>query len=87
MPIYDFKCGKCGRVELDQFFHTWKDSHLQCEDCKQEMDKLVGKPVPKCFPADGVFLEHVSAEGKTFHSTSEMRKFEKDNDMELGYLL
>jgi len=87
MPIYDFKCSKCGKVEKDQFFHSWEDSHMTCPDCKIEMDKLIGAPFPKCFPAEGVYLEHVSPTGKTFHSTKEMREFERKNDMELGYLL
>lgn len=86
MPMYDFKCS-CGRVEKNQFFHTWKDSYMKCPNCGRNMDKVIGLPSAKCFPSDGVFLEHVSPEGKVFHSTKEMRKFEKDNDMELGYLL
>jgi len=87
MPLYDFKCDDCGTIAMDEFFHSFKDSSMKCPKCGSDMRKLISKPVPRCFPSDGVFLEHVSAEGKTFHSTSEMRKFERDNNMELGYLL
>jgi len=38
------------------------------------------------FPADGIFLENVSSEGKRFFSKKEMKAYAKKNDIEIGYL-
>lgn len=87
MPIYDFKCPNCGRKVLDQFMHSWKDD-FKCVQCHTVMSRLVSSGVvADTFPADGVYLEHVSAEGKTFKTKTEMKNYAKDNNLELGYLL
>jgi hypothetical protein len=39
------------------------------------------------WPADGIYLEHVSAKGRVFHSKKEMADFAKRNNLELGALL
>jgi len=52
------------------------------------MNRLVSKGiVGRVFPADGVYLEHVSPKGKTFYSRKEMKDYEKKHNVELGYLL
>lgn len=88
MPIYDFKCKKCNIIYKDIFTKSWKEN-FKCSNCGKNTEKMIaGKMVSaKVFPVEGVFLEHVSAEGKLFKSTKEMRKYERDNDVELGYLL
>lgn len=44
MPIYDYECPECGRVdEIVLFGH--KDSfHLTCQTCGAEMEKRIGAP-------------------------------------------
>lgn len=84
MPIYDFKCPACGAIKKDVFTRSWEEI-VMCE-CGEEMSKIPSFPVSHVFPADGVFLEHVSPEGKLFHSKQEMREYAKEHDLEIGYL-
>jgi hypothetical protein len=44
------------------------------------------KAYPGTWPEDGVFLEHVSATGETFHSRKEMKQYAKKHDMTIGML-
>ena len=85
MPIYDFKCLKCGKEKKDVFTRSWEEI-VKCE-CGKEMQKVPSRFMPDVFPAEGLHLEHVSPEGKTFHSKKEMRQYEKDHNVELGALL
>lgn len=83
MPIYDYQC-ECGAEKKDEFVQAW-DTIILC-DCGKQMKKKPSRFFPDVFPADGIFLEHVSPTGQRFHSKKEMRKFAKDNDLELGAL-
>ena len=86
MPIYDYVCPKCKKKKIDVFKKSWEEEEL-CEECKAPMEKLVsGFPVPHVFPAEGIFLEHVSPNGKRFYSKKEMQQYAKENDLELGAL-
>ena len=86
MPIYDFEC-ECGQKKHDEFTHSWKDK-VFCNKCKKEMKKLfVNTFYAKVFPRGGLYLEHVSATGHTFHSEKEMRQWEKATGQQLGALL
>ena len=84
MPIYDFKCPKCDRERKDVFTRTWQEG-VRCE-CGEEMLKVPSAFAPHTFPVDGIFLEHVSPEGKRFHSKKEMRDYAKAHDLEIDYL-
>jgi predicted nucleic acid-binding Zn ribbon protein len=88
MPVYDFECS-CGERSDDVFVHKC-NSAVKCKSCSKRMKRLY--PIrsnfyPKCFPAEGIYLEHVSPEGKTFYSEKEMRAWEKSTGQELGALL
>lgn len=85
MPIYDFRCPECGKKKLDVFTKHWEDIE-HCEDCNIDMEKIPSLIVPNVFPADGIFLEHVSANGKRFFSKKEMQLYAKTHDLELGAL-
>ncbi len=86
MPIYDFVCPKCKKEKRNEFTRSW-DDEVECDDCEIKMTKLFnGFPVPHVFPKDGIFLEHVSAQGKRFYSKKEMREYAKTHDLELGAL-
>jgi putative FmdB family regulatory protein len=85
MPVYDFVCDGCGEEKKDILTRSW-DEEVKCEKCGEVMRKKVGVFFPDIFPADGIFLRNVSAEGKRFMSKKEMRKYAKDNDLELGAL-
>ncbi len=86
MPIYDFKCPVCGTKRKDVFTKSWDEKVLCPGSCGFPMDKIPSLMVPHTFPADGIFLEHVSSEGKLFHSKQEMKDYAKTNDIEIGYL-
>jgi putative FmdB family regulatory protein len=85
MPIYDFRCPVCGEIKKDVFTRSWEEK-VSCEKCKCKMTKVPGIMAPHTFPADGIFLEHVSPEGKLFRSKKEMKDYARENDLEIGYL-
>ncbi len=86
MPIYDYKCPSCNRTKKDIFVKTWEEV-VKCKQCKVAMKKLICTGVAAhVFPSGGVFLKHVSAKGHRFHSTGEMRAYEKEHKINLGYL-
>ncbi len=86
MPVFDYKCPSCERKIIDEYVSHYKNK-VKCKQCGANMSKLVPIRVnADVFPAEGVYLEHVSATGKTFYSKKEMRTFEKENKMELHYL-
>jgi len=87
MPIYDFKCPHCNHIVRDKFTKSW-DEEVKCPRCRATLKKLISTGIAAIvFPADGVYLEHVSPKGKRFHSRKEMKKYAKEHDLELGYLL
>lgn len=83
MPVFDYKCNKCGRVEPDAFIRD-NDDIPAC--CGTLMDKQAGFPRIYVFPTDGIHLKHVSKEGKTFYSKKEMKEYAKVNNLILGAL-
>jgi putative FmdB family regulatory protein len=87
VPIYDYKCPSCGSTRDDVFVHR-HDVIIRCPKCTLTMIKLITTRVAvKCFPSEGVFLEHVGPKGRRFHSEKEMRQYAKKHDLELGALL
>lgn len=85
MPFFDFLCDSCKHVSEDVFI-CHHSNCVFCPQCKKEMRKLPSCFALDCFPADGIHLEHVSKEGKTFFSKTEMRKYANKHDLELGAL-
>jgi putative FmdB family regulatory protein len=87
MPIFDYKCPSCHIKIEDKFVRNRKEV-VVCKQCHAQMQRLFPNRVNAyVFPQEGIHLEHVSAKGKTFHSTQEMRDYAKKNDLELGALL
>jgi len=91
MPIFDFRCPECDNVEKDVFLKSW-DSPWFCNNkinenlCLHQMEKIPSRFLAAIFPNGGIFLEHVSPEGKTFYSKKEMREYATEHDLELGAL-
>ena len=86
MPVYDYECD-CGSKKKDEFVTHW-EKIVVCDDCGNEMTRQFPLTfVPKQFPKDGVFLKHVCPEGKRFHSETEMKRYARENNLELGALL
>jgi len=85
MPIYDMKCVTCGRVEKDVFTRSWEEE-VTCTSDGGKMEKIPARFFADVFPADGIFLEHVSPEGRLFHSKKEMKAYAKEHDLQLGAL-
>ena len=84
MPIYDFICPACKTKQKDVFVKSWEEV-IKCK-CGKQMNKLPSLFIANTWPMDGIYLEHVSPEGKTFHSKKEMKEYAKTNDLELGAL-
>lgn len=76
MPLYDYKCPMCGKVDVD-VLHGIRGGPESCPTCHIDMFRLPTKPNANVFPSEGVFLRHVSATGETFHSKKEMLEYEK----------
>jgi len=87
MPFFNYKCPHCNCIVNDVFVHKF-DNEVKCSNCKAVMKRLFSSKFvgAKCFPREGIFLEHVSARGKTFHSEREMRDFEKKTGTTIGRL-
>ena len=85
LPIFDYKCPKCSKEKKDVFMKSWESIQF-CIDCEIAMEKIPSLFMVDLFPKGGIFLEHVSSEGKTFYSKGEMRKYAKEHDLELGAL-
>ncbi len=86
MPIFDYKCEKCGHVKQDVFVRSWNEP-VDCVRCACVMTKLCCVPQMHLIPIEGIHLKNVCPGGKTFHSKREMQKYAKKNNLELGALL
>lgn len=86
MPIFDYRCSKCGHVIRDVLVPVYKEP-VDCIRCACVMYKLPAVPNMHLFPIDGVHLKHVCPGGKTFHSKNEMKQYARENNLDLGALL
>ena len=87
MPIFDYECTNCGLRRNDVLIRNKDEEENQlCLNCQVEMEKCPTVGFPHIFPSDGIFLEHVSSEGKLFHSKKEMREYEKKHDINIDML-
>jgi len=83
MPIFDYKCGICSHQEDDVFVHKYDDVMI-CPKCGYSMTKLISaRVVGRCFPSEGIFLEHVSSTGQRFYSKKEMLAYEKKHSVHI----
>ena len=85
MPIYKYVCKFCGFTK-EEFVFSW-DTPIKCDNCDNEMAKHPSIFKVDVFPPEGIHLKHVSPTGETFHSKSEMKRYAKEHDIELGALL
>ena len=84
MPTYDFKCGVCQK-KLTDVFQMMSAENPEC--CGRKMNTVPGLCSGYVFPAEGITLNHVEAQPKTFHSKKEMVTYARKNNLELGALL
>jgi len=94
MPLFDYRCSVCGHVEERLVRQSEVDQVIGCSNtwdrdfaCEGVMHKMPCVPNMHIFPKDGIHLSNVSAEGKTFYSKNEMKKYARENNLELGALL
>lgn len=87
MPLFDYICDVCGERKNDEYVKSFSTIVL-CSKDDSPMRRLFPDRVNvDVFPSEGLFLKNVSAEGKTFYSKKEMRRYEKEHNVELGALL
>jgi predicted nucleic acid-binding Zn ribbon protein len=86
MPLFDYQC-PCCKTKEEHFVHRYDDPVI-CKKCDVFMNKLFSGTFNNAlqFPAEGLFLKHVSAKGHLFRSKAEMKQFEKDHNMVIEYL-
>ncbi len=86
MPLFDYFCDEC-EFEIDDRFVRKYNARIKCPNCGKKMRKLPSTGVvADTFPSEGVYLEHVSPTGKTFRTKTEMKKYAKKHELDLGYL-
>jgi len=57
MPIYEYKCTKCGAVFEKERKRQKKDSHTQCPKCKSaKVDRLPPSGVGAQFKGPGFYV-------------------------------
>ena len=87
MPIFDYKCPDCERKIVDVYVKKYDDK-VKCTrfECKKMCKLVPNRVAVHTFPSGGVYLEHVSPKGETFHTKQEMKDYAKKHDLQLGYL-
>ncbi len=62
MPIYEYKCSRCGRFDLEQ---SIKDKPLTaCPTCGGAAQRLISKNVNIIFKGPGFYVNDSKADGK-----------------------
>jgi len=83
------KCKGCEHISRDVFVHSHRDV-VKCKRCGADMMRLFPSSSRyigvKCFPSEGIFLEHVGPTGRRFHSEAEMRAYEKQTGATIARL-
>ena len=63
MPIYVYKCKKCGKEkEILLPINDLQDTIIECENCKEKMDKLISNPSMIKYKGDGFYSTEYSKE-------------------------
>ena len=82
MPIFDFKCSKCGREVKDEFIHN--ESFIPvC--CKNKMKKKIGI-YHFGFPEFGITLNNVADKPIHFDSRQKLIDYKRKHNLQLGAL-
>ncbi len=85
MPLYDMLCPSCHKKDKDVLLKKMEELH-KCTRCGANMKRLFPKTNLHIWPAEGIYLEHVSPEGKTFYNKKEMKEYAKKNNLEIAML-
>ena len=82
MPIYEYRCQKCGhRIELIQKF---SDKPLtKCSKCKGKLTKVISPPALQ-FKGSGFYITDYTDKGKPPKSESEPKEKSKEKSKEKG---
>lgn len=46
MPLFDWRCGECGHVEIDRYQHPHRPAVVDCDQCGASMARLLSVPAP-----------------------------------------
>ncbi len=89
MPVFDYLCPCCEQKKVDVFIHSCK-KFVKCKQCHIPMKRLFPNSTrfigAKCFPAEGIFLEHAGPNGIRFYSKKEMQQYERDTGATIAQL-
>ncbi len=78
MPIYSYKCEKCGRI-FDKFQKVGGDDNIKCIFCGSNTNRLF-YPVGIIFKGSGFYTtDYKSRAGNFNNNTSVLTNKEKDN--------
>jgi len=89
MPLYDYKCPKCHRVKHNVLCNSGADGPSCCGYPMQQLFPISDIRNPNkvgglIFPIQGVTIEHCANEPVFFRTRAEMKKFEKEHNMDIG---
>jgi len=82
MPLYDLFCTHCHR-QLNDYYARKSENTPIC--CGERMRKKVGT-VNIGFPKGGITLTNVEDKPVHFETKSKLKKYTRDNNLELGAL-
>lgn len=81
MPLYDYKCGVCGKTDID---HMKKISAPAPICCSTPMVQMLGLPMLDNFKPQ--FFEHLAPEPMFFESKRQLRRYCRDNNLTMDYV-
>jgi putative FmdB family regulatory protein len=81
VPIYDYKCVPCDRVERD--IVAKHNEHIQCPLCGDVMNRLICAPRPVIFRSG--WYEHIASEPIYIRSRSQLKAECKEHNCTSDY--
>lgn len=94
MPIYDYKCVSCGLVREEYLPLKMSNCDSLVCQCGSKLKRIITISSSKIGPVEaalaspgGLYLEHVSNKGETFHSKRQLKDYARKHNLQLGALL
>jgi putative FmdB family regulatory protein len=77
MPIYSYKCEKCGRI-FDELQKAGYKGNIKCIYCNSDASRLFS-PVGVIFKGSGFYTTDYKSNSRNFRSNNTSTSKEKDN--------
>lgn len=81
MPLYDYRCTKCGAEIID---HLKKMSAPAPECCSIPMEQMLGMPMLDNFKPQ--YFEHLADKPLFMESKRQLRRYCRENNLTMDYV-